>query len=175
MSGQFYRLLWIGDLEHFIIPLKLDDLPYLLHFLPSSSHVRLYSPTRSELHSVAHQILFSLLSTVSAVVWIMEDVIIPEYNNCISLSLCHAAVSLLCRTRDPEDTCCNFLQDCFRNDHRHFSEHPLSKLHGLAPISVSRSHPPQIKLVLSRSITDHPQDSGPPHAPVLTLSPSGAF
>ena len=172
MSGQFYRLLWIGDLEHFIIPLKLDDLPYLLHFLPSSSHVRLYSPIRSEWRSVAHQILCSLLSTVSAAVWIMEDVIIPEYNNCISLSLCHAAVSLFCKTRDPEDTCCNFLQDCFRDDHRHFSEHPLSKIHGLAPISsVSTSNPPNIKLILSRPITDHLQDSSSPNAPDPTLSP----
>ena len=156
-SGNLVIMGWpedLASLPSFIIPQNLHGYTYIIEFHPVEAIITLYSTVRVEWRDESHSIINHYIQAQTSSNWTINDVIIPEYNNCIALSLCYLVADRFTNADDPMTMCQEFI-DAFTRDSQPTSHHHL---HIIPPITT---HHPQVKVTdipweMTRSDTDLP-------------------
>ena len=147
-SGNLVIMGWpedLASLPSFIIPQNLHGFTYIIEFHPAESIITLYSTVRVEWRDESHLIINHYIQAQTSSDWTINDVIIPEYNNCIALSLCYVVADRFTNADDPMMMCQEFI-DAFTCDSQPMSHHHL---HITPPITTY--HP-------QAEVTDIPWD-----------------
>ena len=127
-SGHFHRLDWSFMAEsqsQLIIPQQINGCLFLLELNSHKCELTLYSSLRPEWRGSSRDILTQLLMDKTSQQWHIIDCIIPEYNNCLALSICYHIVQHFGVHLDPVYKCQEFVSSFAKNEHTSLHIHPL--------------------------------------------------